>query len=249
MTWVSISLSLWLILVGARRVNSGYKEAVVMERGPVPPSASSSCTYIGGDNRDQYRRCPPSTRWRWFHGHPTHIYMMKLWIICFVRLSIFCFEQKVWWWWCCRRHALHLLLLIYTYIRKLWIALCFFALNKKYDQWWLHVLRSTMTLCPWCDCFSRLSIFCSKLWASFKFVLVVSSDHQLRKWFQPATETLSIICSKQVLWAGFKFVLLSHMINYASDFNAPEMRGIKKICIHAFIKKWFFFFFLNEKKD
>ena len=46
-----------------------------MERGPVPPSASSSCTYIGGDNRDQYRRCPPSTRRRWFHGHPTHIYI------------------------------------------------------------------------------------------------------------------------------------------------------------------------------
>ncbi|KAJ9671676.1 hypothetical protein PVL29_025403 [Vitis rotundifolia] len=60
-TWISISLSLWLILVGARRVNSSYKEPVVMERGPVPPSASSSCTYIGGDNRDQYRRCPPST--------------------------------------------------------------------------------------------------------------------------------------------------------------------------------------------
>ncbi|KAJ9671673.1 hypothetical protein PVL29_025400 [Vitis rotundifolia] len=61
MTWISISLSLWLILVGAWRINSSYKEAVVMERGPVPPSASSSCTYIGGDNRDQYRRCPSPT--------------------------------------------------------------------------------------------------------------------------------------------------------------------------------------------
>ncbi|KAJ9671675.1 hypothetical protein PVL29_025402 [Vitis rotundifolia] len=62
MTWISISLFLWPILVGAWRVNSSYKKAVVMERAPVPPSASSSCTYIGGANRDQYRRCPPSTR-------------------------------------------------------------------------------------------------------------------------------------------------------------------------------------------
>ena len=58
---------------------------------------------------------------------------------------------------------------------------------------------------------------------------------KLRKWFQPATQTLSIFCSKQVLWAGFKFVLLSHMINYASDFNAPEMRGIKKILAFLYI--------------
>ena len=32
---------------------------------------------------------------------------------------------------------------------------------------------------------------------------------KLRKWFQPATQTLSIFCSKQVLWAGFRFVLLA----------------------------------------
>ena len=156
MTWVSISLSLWLILVGARRVNSGYKEAVVMERGPVPPSASSSCTYIGGDNRDQYRPCPLSTPWRWFHARPTHIYIyiMKLWIICFVRLSIFCFEHEGWWW--CRRHALHLLLLIYIYIyiyKETMDCFMFFALNKKYDQWWRHALRSMMMACAWCAAF------------------------------------------------------------------------------------------------
>ena len=34
MTWISISLSLWLILVGARRANSSYKEAVVSDFNP-----------------------------------------------------------------------------------------------------------------------------------------------------------------------------------------------------------------------
>ena len=65
MTWISISFSLWLILitpalVGGSRVYSSSKVAAVTARGAVPPSASSSCTHIGVGNED-HRRCPPST--------------------------------------------------------------------------------------------------------------------------------------------------------------------------------------------
>ena len=49
MTWISISFSLWLILI----------TPAVTAWGPVPPSAPSSCTHIGVGNGD-HRRCPPA---------------------------------------------------------------------------------------------------------------------------------------------------------------------------------------------
>ncbi|KAJ9671680.1 hypothetical protein PVL29_025407 [Vitis rotundifolia] len=66
---MAISLSLWLIvstlaLVGASRVHSSSKEAVVMARGPVPPSTSSPCTHVGVGNGGSRQRCPPSTHRR-----------------------------------------------------------------------------------------------------------------------------------------------------------------------------------------
>ncbi|KAJ9671678.1 hypothetical protein PVL29_025405 [Vitis rotundifolia] len=66
MKWISIPLYLWLILitlapVAGSRVQSSSKEAVVMARGPVPPSASSPCTHIGVGKGGGNRRCPPST--------------------------------------------------------------------------------------------------------------------------------------------------------------------------------------------
>ena len=173
---------------------------------------------------------------------------MKLWIICFVRLSIFCFEQEGWWWWWCRRHALHLLLLIYIYKRTLWIALCFLLWTRsminddamRYDQWWWHALDVLLSsllgiyLCKFddnetMDCFMRLSISCSKqvLFVS-NLIWLSRLINYARNWFQRGTETPSIVCPKQVLWTGFKFVLLSRLINYASDYNAPQKRLVLK---------------------
>ncbi|KAJ9671687.1 hypothetical protein PVL29_025414 [Vitis rotundifolia] len=80
MTWISVSFSLWLILitpalvggsrghssskeaalVGGSRVYSSSKVAAVTARGAVPPSTSSSCTHIGLGKGD-HRPCPPST--------------------------------------------------------------------------------------------------------------------------------------------------------------------------------------------
>ena len=81
MACLSILLSLWLILITppamvegsttrvalqeASRIyhSTSSKDAVVFvtAQGPVPPSASSPCTHIVGDNTHGYRRCPPST--------------------------------------------------------------------------------------------------------------------------------------------------------------------------------------------
>ncbi|KAJ9671677.1 hypothetical protein PVL29_025410 [Vitis rotundifolia] len=66
MKWISIPLYLLLILitlapVEGSRVQSSSKGAVVMARGPVPPSDSSPCTHIGVGKGGGNRRCPPST--------------------------------------------------------------------------------------------------------------------------------------------------------------------------------------------
>ena len=63
--WAFISASLWLILTtavaGGARINTSLKVADLMMKGPVPPSAESSCTRIGGGNRDDpCPRSPPS---------------------------------------------------------------------------------------------------------------------------------------------------------------------------------------------
>ncbi|KAJ9695969.1 hypothetical protein PVL29_008298 [Vitis rotundifolia] len=62
--WAFISASLWLILTtavaGGARVHTSLKVAVLMRKGPVPPSAKSSCTHIGGGNRDDDSPCPRS---------------------------------------------------------------------------------------------------------------------------------------------------------------------------------------------
>ena len=64
--WVSFSISVWFILttalVGGARVDSSLKYDALMAKGPVPPSAASSCTHIGGGNGGDNRPCPPSTR-------------------------------------------------------------------------------------------------------------------------------------------------------------------------------------------
>ena len=64
--WVSSSISVWFILttalVGGARVDSSLKYDVLMAKAPVPPSASSSCTHIGGGKGGDHRPCPPSTR-------------------------------------------------------------------------------------------------------------------------------------------------------------------------------------------
>ncbi|RVX20871.1 hypothetical protein CK203_002463 [Vitis vinifera] len=64
--WVSSSISVWFILttalVGGARVDSSLKYDALMAKGPVPPSAASSCTHIGGGNGGDNRPCPPSTR-------------------------------------------------------------------------------------------------------------------------------------------------------------------------------------------
>ena len=64
--WVSSSISVWFILttalVGGARVDSSLKYDALMAKGPVPPSAASSCTHIGGGSGGDHRPCPPSTR-------------------------------------------------------------------------------------------------------------------------------------------------------------------------------------------
>ncbi|KAJ9685318.1 hypothetical protein PVL29_017377 [Vitis rotundifolia] len=66
MLWVFISISLWLILTSAilvvgARVQSSSKDAVLKREGPVPPSAPSSCTLIGGGDGSDDSPCPPAT--------------------------------------------------------------------------------------------------------------------------------------------------------------------------------------------
>ena len=72
--FLSISISLCLILtatilVAGGRVHSISKDSVLMARGPVPSSAASSCTYIGGDDRADHRPClttPTTPPWGWW---------------------------------------------------------------------------------------------------------------------------------------------------------------------------------------
>ncbi|KAJ9685317.1 hypothetical protein PVL29_017376 [Vitis rotundifolia] len=64
--WVSVSISLWLILtptilVAGARVHSSSKDSAFVEQAIVPPSAPSSCTYIGVGKGGDHRPCPPST--------------------------------------------------------------------------------------------------------------------------------------------------------------------------------------------
>ena len=95
MTWISISFSLWLILitpalVGGSRVYSSSKVAAVTARGAVPPSASSSCTHIGVGNGD-HRRCPPSTPswwwWWWWWWWMMPIWTIAVWDYLFSGLN------------------------------------------------------------------------------------------------------------------------------------------------------------------
>ena len=139
MKWISIPLYLWLILitlapVEGSRVLSSSKGAVVMARGPVPPSDSSPCTHIGVGKGGGNRPCPPSThRWWW----------MKLRIIALWDYPFSAVNKKdddnttTWVPWRRRRccHALDLRLLsIYIYIY-----------NETMDYFLLWIRTTTTT--------------------------------------------------------------------------------------------------------
>ena len=143
MKWISIPLYLWLILitlapVEGSRVLSSSKGAVVMARGPVPPSDSSPCTHIGVGKGGGNRPCPPSThRWWWMK-----LRIIALWDYPFSAVNKKGDDNTTTWRRRRRCHALDLRLLsIYIY-------------NETMDYFllWIRMTTTTTTMllpCTW----------------------------------------------------------------------------------------------------
>ena len=100
----------------------------------------------------------------------------------------------------------------------LWTRSMINGAAMRYDQRWRYAY------CHYSYVYIYISLMIMKLWIVLRDYLfsALNCGHwssnlfwlsrliiKLRKWFQPATQTLSIFCSKQVLWAGFRFVLLA----------------------------------------
>ena len=231
MKWISIPLYLWLILitlapVEGSRVLSSSKGAVVMARGPVPPSDSSPCTHIGVGKGGGNRPCPPSThRWWWMK-----LRIIALWDYPFSAVNKKGDDNTTTWRRRRRCHALDLRLLsIYIY-------------NETMDYFllWIRMTTTTTTMllpCTWsatCNiynetmvCFMRLLLlfFCFELIYYFYHSHVCKSFMIMKLWSFYEIVYFLIFQDLEVLWAGFKFFWLSDgLINYASDFNAPQKR-------------------------
>ena len=122
----------------------------------------------------------------------------------------FCFEQEVW----------SMMTPCVTISDDGMRLMCCFHHSSVYIYISLMIMKLWIVL--WDYLFSALNKYCS---FQICFGCLVWSITQV---ISTRQETPSIVCPKQVLWTGFKFVLLSRLINYASDYNAPQKRLVLK---------------------
>ena len=136
-----------------------------------------------------------------------NIYIYKETMDCFM---FFCFEQEVW----------SMMTPCVTISDDGMRLMCCFHHSSVYIYISLMIMKLWIVL--WDYLFSALNKYCS---FQICFGCLVWSITQV---ISTRQETPSIVCPKQVLWTGFKFVLLSRLINYASDYNAPQKRLVLK---------------------